>query len=86
MLTHDASPKTSKARKTAGRVAARKRRACQWEWPGGRAIDRPNLLSLDSYSGALRGPRANPERPLTELATQSVTNVMKQGSIPRLRS
>ena len=39
MLTHDASPKTSKARKTAGRVAARKRRACQWEWPGGRAIE-----------------------------------------------
>jgi len=39
VLTHDASPKTSKARKTAGRVAARKRRACQWEWPGGRAIE-----------------------------------------------
>ena len=40
MLTHDASPKTSTARKTAGRVAARKRRACQWEWPGGRAIEK----------------------------------------------
>ena len=38
MLTQDASPKTSTARKTAGRIAARKRSACQWEWPRGRAM------------------------------------------------
>ena len=38
MLTQDASPKTSTARKTVGRIAARKRSASQWEWPRGRAM------------------------------------------------